>query len=164
MRRYNRHPLPNQCDQQGFLLYIDFRFKATNLQKTHVNQGIMQPLVFKQSATTLSNGEFAEILHIQGGPVVVISAGGMASYKSEAAVDDPLGNGRLGSADIPGAVALEAREGSFVASIRSGFAQLHGGFALLITPFHATLYRTNEQALEGKEPLAQVPLNQIDLL
>ena len=124
----------------------------------------MQPLVFKQSTTTLSNGDFAEILHIQGGPVVVISAGGMASYKSVQAVDDPLGNGRLGSADIPENTSLEAVEGSFVVSIRSGFAQLQGGYALLITPFHATLFRSSEDALEGKEPLAQVPLNQIDLL
>lgn len=124
----------------------------------------MQPLVFKQSTITLKNGEFAEMLHIQGGPVVIVSAGGLASYKSEMAVDDPLGNGRLGSAELPDSLTLQAVNDSFVASIRSGFAQLHGGFALLITPFHATLFANNEQALEGKEPLAQVPLNQIDLL
>ena len=148
----------------GFLLYMDSSANATNLQKIHTNQEIMQPLIFKQTAIDLKNGDFAEMLHIQGGPVVVVSAGGLASYKSEAAVNDPLGNGRLGSADIPAGVTLKAVDDSFVDIIRSGFAQLHGGFALLVTPFHATLFANNEHSLEGKEPLAQVPLNQIDLL
>ena len=124
----------------------------------------MQPLVFKQSPVTLKNGEFAEILHIQGGPVVVISAAGLASYKSESAMADPLGNGRLGYADIPDEVSLEPADETFVESIRSGFVQLRGGLALLVTPFHATLYASNDDALSGSNPLAQVPLNQIDLL
>jgi hypothetical protein len=146
------------------LLYIDSGSKATNLQKWHENQDIMQPLVFKQSTVTLKNGEFGEILHIQGGPVVVVSAGGLASYKSESAMKDPLGNGRLGYADIPDEVGLEPADGTFVESIRSGFVQLQGGLALLVTPFHATLYASNDDALGGQNPLAQVPLNQIDLL
>ncbi|MDX1694574.1 MAG: hypothetical protein R3208_12480 [Ketobacteraceae bacterium] len=124
----------------------------------------MQPLIFRQSTMTLPEGAFAEILHIQGGPVVVVSAGALASYKSEAAITDPLANGRLGYAEIPDTVGLTPQNDTFVSSIRSGFAQLHGGLALLVTPFHATLFASNEDALEGKNPLAQVPLNQIDLL
>lgn len=124
----------------------------------------MQPLVFKQSKITLNNGEFAELLHIQGGPVVAISRTGLASFKSADHVNDPLGNGLLGYSDLPATISLTPKEESFVESIRSGFVQLHDGFALLITPFHATLFANNDDALSGNNRLAQVPLNDIDLL
>ncbi|MCG8671089.1 MAG: hypothetical protein MI867_16910 [Pseudomonadales bacterium] len=124
----------------------------------------MQPLIHQQTPITLKNGEFAEMLHVQGGPVILISSLGLASFKSAEAVEDPLGNGRLGYAELPENVGLEKHEDSFVAHCRSGFVQLHGGKALLVTPFHATLFNNNDDALEGKNPLAQVPLNDIDLL
>lgn len=124
----------------------------------------MEKLIFKQSPITLKNGEFAEMLHVQGGPVVLISQLGLASFKSEDAVNDPLGTGRLGYAELPEAIQLERIDDSFVAHIRSGLVQLHNGRALLVTPFHATLFESNNHALEGKQALAQVPLNAIDLV
>lgn len=124
----------------------------------------MQPLIFEQTPTTLKNGEFAEVLHVQGGPVILVSPFGLASFKSAAAIDDPLGNGRLGYADLPEGVTLTVKEDTFVASMHAGFAQLHDGKSLLVTPFHATLFASNDDALEGKNKLAQVPLNEIDLL
>ncbi|PIE41683.1 MAG: hypothetical protein CSA49_02200 [Gammaproteobacteria bacterium] len=124
----------------------------------------MQPLIYKQSLITLNNGETAEMLHVQGGPVILVSQLGLASFKNEQAVDDPLGNGRLGYAEIPESITLSLIDGSFVAQIRSGFIQLHDGKAMLVTPFHATLFTSNDDALEGKNKIAQVPLNDIDLV
>lgn len=143
---------------------MDSGFNATRRQKSTENQSIMQPLIYKQCPTRLSNGDFAEILYLQGGPVVVLSHGGIASYKSADAVSDPLGNGLLGTAELPDDRELEAKEDSFVAHIRSGFVQLHNDYALLVTPFHATLFASNSDALEGKDRLAQVPLDAIDLV
>lgn len=124
----------------------------------------MQPLIFQQTPTTLKNGEFAEILHVQGGPVILVSQLGLASFKNAESVNDPLGNGRLGYAEMPDGVSLALKDDSFIATMHAGFAQLHDGKALLVTPFHATLFMSNDEALEGKNKLAQVPLNDIDLL
>ena len=124
----------------------------------------MQPLIFEQSTRTLKNGEFAEILHVQGGPVVVLSASGLASYKSVEYVSDPLGNGLMGYAEIPIEASLQVIENSFVVNIRSGFVQLHNGMALLITPFHATLFANNTDALSGQNRIAQVPMDAVDLI
>ncbi|MCG8312429.1 MAG: hypothetical protein MI976_04365 [Pseudomonadales bacterium] len=124
----------------------------------------MQPLVFQQSAAQLANGKFGEILHVQGGPVVVLSETAIASYKSFEAVADPLGNGRLGYAELPQGVSLQAVGDSYVAGLQAGVARLHNGMCLLITPFHASLFYNNEDALTGNAQLAQVPLNDIDLL
>ena len=95
---------------------------------------------------------------------MLLSEAAIASYKSVEAVADPLGNGRLGYAELPAGIVLPVQKNSYVAGLQAGVATLHNGMCLLITPFHATLFNSNEDALTGANKLAQVPLNDIDLL
>lgn len=123
----------------------------------------MESLIQVLEHGVLDNGEKADFITLHSGQLIALTRKSIAVYRSTANLKDPLGNGLIGLSPIPEEYLLRANEKGFVQTYRSGYVGLNEGMALLITPFKVSLFKTNDDALTGSNPLAFIELTPVDL-
>lgn len=113
-------------------------------------------IVTELESRPLNNGEPAERVHLNGGPVLVLSARALALYKDAQSPDDPLGNGLLALVELDEAHRLAPVGERFVTEHRAGYIGLADGQALLVTPAAIVLYANRDDALRNLNARARL--------
>ena len=109
---------------------------------------------FKQDATQGAT----QWLTFRNGWVMVLAPHFINLYKSEAVINDPLGNGLIDSADVPSEWTLVVDETGFVSRYAAGFVGLVDGKAILITPNDIQLFPSADDALRNQNEIIRLAL------
>lgn len=100
-----------------------------------------------------------QYLTFRNGFVLVLGRSFMALYKSQEAINDPLGNGLKAMVDLPESHQLSLHEqNGFVTEFSAGFVGLQGDKAILITPNDIQLFPSKLDALHNQNEIARLAL------
>jgi hypothetical protein len=101
----------------------------------------------------LSQGEKVEALELINGQVLLLAKNGLSLYKNHAAIEDPLANGLLHSAELAEHVYLKQEEGRFMKMKRSGLVGLFDEKVILLTPNDIQLFPNRVSALRNQDEI-----------
>jgi hypothetical protein len=101
----------------------------------------------------LSHGEQVEILNLINGQVLLLAENGISLFKDEGAIEDPLANGLIHSAELRPEFFLLKEEGRFMKMTRSGLVGLFDDKVVLITPNDIQLFPDRASALRNQDEI-----------
>jgi len=97
-------------------------------------------------------------LTLRNGWVMILAPHFINLYKSEASVNDPLGNGLIASEDIPSEATLAVTKTGLVSRYAAGFVGLVDEKAILITPNDIQLFPSANDALRNQNEILRLAL------
>lgn len=110
-------------------------------------------IVKSSKLLVLSHGERVEALQLINGQVLLLAQNGLSLYKDHGAIEDPLANGLLHSAELEAALYLKQEEGRFMKMTRSGLVGLFDDKVILITPNDIQLFPNRISALSNQDEI-----------
>jgi hypothetical protein len=110
-------------------------------------------IVKSSKSMLLTHGEQVEILNLINGQVLLLAENGISLFKDVGAIEDPLANGLIHSAELTPEFFLLKEEGRFMKMTRSGLVGLFDDKVILITPNDIQLFPDRASALRNQDEI-----------
>lgn len=110
-------------------------------------------IVKSSQLLALSNKERVEVLELINGQYLLLAKNGLSLYKTQQAIEDPLANGLLHSAELQPEFHLLQEGGRFMKMTKSGVVGLFDDKVILLTPNDIQLFPNRASALRNQDEI-----------